>query len=228
MGHLRQVAGERLPDWTNAIEPRARLAAGEALVTVAGRPLRLDWRIAGLGADGLRWRLRLDGAAAGHATGMLALGPGGLRVGGVTGTVNPGALAPPGHRPEGIVAIAEGGARLGLSPLRLRAGAGRLVWRGAGLDGVALGTGTFTLAAQGAGWQGQGALSGGTLLGEVQIAGTFESAAARLDARLDAAAPLPDDWRAALDTIGTRTSAERASWRIVRDIDLVAALSGAR
>lgn len=128
LGHLRQVAGDRLPGWTAGLRADSRLVEGGGLLNGALLHWRRDGAGLALSLDGADWqatgRARLDGAA--------------LRIGDLAGIV-PLAWLGAG---EGMLALDGGEVRLRLdgTPLGARiegqvrgagpAGPVTLVWDG--------------------------------------------------------------------------------------------------
>lgn len=216
MGHLRLLAGDRLPGWTAAVEAQARLVSGRAEIGRAGpddAPLHLSWSFSGIGAGGPHWRLRLDGPGS-RGQAELHLGPAGVRLSRANLEIVPAALLAGPLRPEGIVTVAAE-ARFGPGRAPLRQLSGNALWRGAALDGVALGQAEIRLGLEAGRWHAPFTLSGGA----VRATGSLEAdpgggpglSGMVLSAHIEDSADIPEHWRRALDRLGQR---EDAGWQV--------------
>jgi len=213
MGHLRMLAGDRLPGWTDAIAPDARLARGSAEFAShgpVGEPLHLAWVFGGIGAEGPHWRLRLAGPG---VRGAADLRPRlrKLRLDGVSGEIEAAALSGLPLRPGGLIVIEAAEADIGVASGAPELVAASAIWRGAMLEDVPLGTGRIRLAAEDGRWQAPFTLEGGAFPVEGRIEGGFDGGDLRLRADITDTPGIPAGWRRALDSLGERNG---PGWRL--------------
>lgn len=198
LGHLRQVAGDRLPGWTAALPDDVGPWHGQVILAAQ----RLSWRFARIGADGIVWQLRSDGPA-GTVTGKLALAG---RVGVVQDLVGVIDLAAFGYAEPGGQLVLEQG-RVTFDWFTNALGAGEITGRmqEVHLEGHDLGGGParLVLAADGQ-WQARADLAGGVMPVVLTLTGRLGTGQAEAVAEITDSADLPPGWRNALGLLATR------------------------
>lgn len=220
LGHLRQLAPERLPVWTSALSDGSRLASGQAELPAGAvwpSAWDLSWTWAGLEGRAPRWRVTMAASGvAGSAhlalpvpfeRALLSEGRGSLDLSalplaGLGGEMRLDTL-------DGVLVTAD------LRTERLT-GEGRIL--GASYNGVAIGDGTFDLVTDAGGaWRMRFETVGpaGTLQG--RLSGLIGGGAATLEAEITPDAGMPEDWRQTLDLLAER---QEDGWRLRRRFDL--------
>lgn len=98
--HLSALMGDGLPGWTQAIADDASLWRGSAAPLAGPLALAADWQLARIGRDGPVWRLRLSGPGVAIVGDLTPAADGTASLTGISGRVDPAALAAWQNRPE--------------------------------------------------------------------------------------------------------------------------------
>lgn len=219
IGHVRYVAPDALPDWTQGIASGSGLARGRMAIGSESLPLgqaEVTWHWDGFSGAAPQWRVRV--AAPGlDLSGIMRAPPPyaevTLREGRGTADIavlSAGHLSAPAR---GDVQIDDLRARFRLSDRRVVRldGTGQLL--GLYYDGVAVGRGPVNLSSDaGGGWRMSFDITGPAVTAQGRVSGLVGAEFVTIDASLVEADAMPGRWRELLDLVADRT--EAGAWSV--------------
>ena len=232
ISHLRQIAGDRLPEWSTRLSPDTGLGRGSLRGVVglwpSGPPLDVHWVFVGLGLSGADYKVDITDAAGSvdlHARVHLGFGGGwqGLEFSGGEGEIDlgPTYAAPRGLPLRGRVLLVDGAGVFDAAALQL------VRLRGLGslaegqFDGFDLGRARLVLKDGDAGeWLADVSVEGAALTLQAKARGRFEDSALALEGRIDENPDMPEGWRRFLNQ---GLSQDGDGWVLPEAMDLQAA-----
>lgn len=217
MSHLRALAPDWIPAAAASITDDSRIVAGTWNEAIPGVPLALQWRLV---PDS---PFTADLTLTGPATAMRAQAlwpPNGevIALSDIRGQIGLESWARDAQlRIEGAISVQDGSASVQVSDGRLRRLAGQVHATGLVLDGVEIGLVSAEIVPDAIGWQAPLVLNGPTFEGTGTLQGRYAEPNLYIALALAATGDVPDNWRAFLDTFGSKTE---TGWTIEQRIDM--------